>query len=173
MSLQVYRILGQTVVFSPTDSSLSECAHPCVIAHYIWWCPLVRCILVKVSMLPTVHTAIPECVLEHKQVPHPLSLPHGPRHRILWGVYRYLSWSKHIPLSLSLSGKEIRISKKSIRQEQTAALHALRRSHAPPSQARENEYPSWVKMGRYGAENRPPKVARHFSQLIDGKLPCT
>jgi len=28
-----------------------------------------------------------------------------------------------------------------------------------------------VKMGRYGTENGPAKVARHFSQLLDRKPP--
>ena len=28
-------------------------------------------------------------------------------------------------------------------------------------------------MGRYGAENGPSKVTKHFSLLLDGKLTCT
>jgi len=86
-------------------------------------------------VLPTVHTAIPECVLDLCLY---LTVPDIAFSGVCTGFFLEAS----ISLSLSLSGKEILISKKSIRQEQTAALHALRRSHAPPSQARENEYPS-------------------------------
>jgi len=48
-----------------------------------------------------------------------------------------------------------------MRQEQTMALHAPRRCHAPPSQVKENEYTpkERAKMGRYGTENGPSKVA--------------
>jgi len=28
-------------------------------------------------------------------------------------------------------------------------------------------------MGRYGTKNGPSNVARHFSQLVDGKRPCS
>jgi len=28
-------------------------------------------------------------------------------------------------------------------------------------------------MGKYGTEKGPSKVTRHFSHLIDGKLPCS
>jgi len=28
-------------------------------------------------------------------------------------------------------------------------------------------------MGRYGAENSPSKVTKHFSLLLDGKLTCS
>jgi len=42
----------------------------------------------------------------------------------------------------------------------------------PRSQVKYNEYTpeKRMKMGRYGG---PSKVARHFPQLLDGKLPCS
>ena len=37
-----------------------------------------------------------------------------------------------------------------------------------------NEYTlQRVKMGRYGGENSPYKVTKHFSLLLDGKLTCS
>jgi len=44
--------------------------------------------------------------------------------------------------------------------------------HLEAKQRRMNTHRS-RKRGRYGTENGPSKVARHFSQLIDGKLPCS
>ena len=50
-------------------------------------------------------------------------------------------------------------------------------NHAPTqtqNQAKCNEYTKEerVKMGRYGAENGPSKVTKHFSLLLDSKLTC-
>ena len=78
-------------------------------------------------------------------------------------------------IPLSLPRKEIHIANKSMRQEQTAACaHAyMLQCGLTQSQVKENEYTpkERAKMGRYGTENRPSKVNRHFSQLVDGKLP--
>ena len=49
--------------------------------------------------------------------------------------------------------------------EQTMALNFPRRSHL------EAKWSTFRKIGRYGAENSPAKAARHFSQLLGGKLP--
>ena len=56
-------------------------------------------------------------------------------------------------------------------------LHAPRRSHRETKQGTYNEYTytpeERVKMGRYGAENGPSKVTKHFSLPLDGKQRCT
>ena len=44
---------------------------------------------------------------------------------------------------------------------------------SPQSQAKENEYRPEVRVKMGTAENGLSRVARHFSQLIDGKLPCS
>jgi len=53
--------------------------------------------------------------------------------------------------------------------------HAPRRSHFETKQSTYNEYTpeERAKMGRYGAENSPSKVTKHFSLLLDGKLTCS
>ena len=44
---------------------------------------------------------------------------------------------------------------------------------SPQSQAKENEYRPEVRVKMGTADNGLSRVARHFSQLIDGKLPCS
>jgi len=44
---------------------------------------------------------------------------------------------------------------------------------SPRSQAKENEYRPEVRVKTGTAENGLSRVARYFSQLIDGKLPCS
>jgi len=49
-----------------------------------------------------------------------------------------------------------------------------RQSHLETKRRTYNEYTleDRAKMGRYGAENGPSKVTKHFSLLLDGKLTC-
>ena len=46
---------------------------------------------------------------------------------------------------------------------------------SPQNQVKYNEYTpeEGAKMGRYSTENGSSKVAKQFSLLLDGKLPCS
>jgi len=75
-------------------------------------------------------------------------------------------------IPLSLSRREIHVANKSMRHALGEANCGPTCSKAVPprSQVKYNKYTpkKRVKMGRYGG---PSKVARNFSQLLDGKLP--
>ena len=81
-----------------------------------------------------------------------------------------------IPLSLSLSRREIYVANKSMRhalgEANCGPTSTCSKAVPPRSQVKYNEYTpeKRVKMGGYGG---PSKVARHFSQLLDGQLLCS
>jgi len=84
---------------------------------------------------------------------------------------KILVYSPAVSGFFSLPGKEICVANESMR-------HALNRSPtcskvvSPWSQVNYSKYApeERAKVGRYGIENGPPIAARHFSQLLDGKL---